>query len=245
MAPRLKLAADPIQPLGRRPGVGPEFFQPAFFFVVEQRQVRAEAAGGRRVDQLARIGGAHLEHHAQIEFANSLAVDRALQIVQRVAPDDQMDAHRGTLAQDLGELPSRTRRPRLARKRRVSEIFFLPQIAKASQIVDEQKQRRGIGPSRPTAAARLRPPVRRRMPAPRGGPRRAADAAARPASWLSVRPQVVGGPAGLENVEIAEAAASTLPPHCRWSRRRCPSGVTGPSPARCGALRRGSRVPRP
>ncbi len=41
----LQLLDGPSDEFRRRPGVGAEFFEPAFFFVVEQRQVRAEFAG--------------------------------------------------------------------------------------------------------------------------------------------------------------------------------------------------------
>jgi hypothetical protein len=35
----------------------------------------AQAAGGRRVEQVGRVGGAHLEQHAEFEFAERLPVD--------------------------------------------------------------------------------------------------------------------------------------------------------------------------
>ena len=63
--------ADPRQPLRRGLTIRAEFFGAARFFAIEVRQLGSEAAGARAVHQLARIGGAHLQEHPQVEIARA------------------------------------------------------------------------------------------------------------------------------------------------------------------------------
>src|SRR5687768_17380564 len=78
-------------------GVGAELFESALFFADEERSVVAQLVGGGRVDERGGIVAAHLEEHAHVELPERRAIERPIEIIERVAPDDEMDAERGAV----------------------------------------------------------------------------------------------------------------------------------------------------
>src|SRR5258706_1974987 len=74
--------------------IGSEFFHDALLFAISQRSMDTQLVCHRRVDQIARIIGAHLEKNAVIKFAQRAAVERALEARWRVDPTDDVDAQR-------------------------------------------------------------------------------------------------------------------------------------------------------
>src|SRR5690242_2801695 len=76
-----ELLADVVEPFLLGEGVGAELLQLPFFFAEEEGTVLPQLARGRRVDQGARVVGAHLEQDADLEFAEPLAVERAVEVV--------------------------------------------------------------------------------------------------------------------------------------------------------------------
>ena len=99
-----QLLAERAQPLFAGDAVGAELFEPVLFFAVEECPVRAQLAGGRGVEHVARVVRAHLEEHPHLELAEDLVREIAIQVVHRVAPGDQVDAQDGPFAQDRVEL---------------------------------------------------------------------------------------------------------------------------------------------
>ncbi len=53
---------------------------------------------------MPRIVGAHLEEHARLEFAEDLMIEEAIEVVEGVAPGDDVDAPRRPFADDRGEV---------------------------------------------------------------------------------------------------------------------------------------------
>ena len=66
--------------------VGAEFFEDALFVAVEEGAVVAEVVGDGGVDEVAGVGGAHLEEDAVVEFAEGLAVEGAFDGGEGVGP---------------------------------------------------------------------------------------------------------------------------------------------------------------
>src|SRR5947207_1951855 len=71
----LELFLHPVQPLLRWQSVGPEFLQPVLFLAGEISAVGAEPAGVWGIDQVAGVGGAHLEQDAHLEFTEGLPIE--------------------------------------------------------------------------------------------------------------------------------------------------------------------------
>ncbi len=64
----------------------------------------AQLAGAGRVEQMARVGRAHLEQHPHLELAKDLMGEVPVQVVHRVAPDDHVDAKQRAFAEDRIEV---------------------------------------------------------------------------------------------------------------------------------------------
>src|SRR5690606_32663943 len=84
-----------------------ELLQDPLFLAGVERPVWAEARGDRGIDEVAGVARAHLEEDAQLELAERLTVEHAMEVVPGIAPDDRVDAVRRAFAQHLGELPRR------------------------------------------------------------------------------------------------------------------------------------------
>ena len=101
------MLAEPFEPFGAGDAVRAELLDPVLFFAGEECAVRAELAGVGRVEHVAGVGRAHLEEHPHLELAEDLVREVAVQVVHRVAPDDQVDAQDGPFAQDRVEVVGR------------------------------------------------------------------------------------------------------------------------------------------
>ena len=128
---------DSGQPFVARRAVGAELFLGAEVVAVEQAAVLAEAAGGGRVEQIRRVGGAHLEHHAEFELPQRLAVDEAIHVVVRIAPDERVDAPGRAIAENLGPLLVGLRRF-VAIHREAEVVFAAAEIAEAAGVVNHE-----------------------------------------------------------------------------------------------------------
>ena len=98
-----EIRSDLRDPLGIRQGVGAERFHVAFLFVVVDGAVEAEVAGLGGVDEAGGIVGTHLEEDAHLEFTLRLAVDGAVDVVERVDRGDDVDAVGGTFGDEVVE----------------------------------------------------------------------------------------------------------------------------------------------
>ncbi len=103
--------------------------------------MRSEPAGGGRVDQAAGVVLAHLEQDPQLQLAERLAVEDALQVVERIAPRQQAHAQAGPFSQDVAKLLSGTGRLLFAHAAETEVVVFLTQIAKPLQVMDDQEPR--------------------------------------------------------------------------------------------------------
>ena len=108
---------------------------------MEQGAIAAEARGQRRIDEVRRIGRAHLEQDALRAFAQHRAVEGAHHVDQRVAPHQHVHADGGAVAQDRGEVLGRCWTAAAAK---TVVVVRPPQVAEALQAVDHQVMRRAI-----------------------------------------------------------------------------------------------------
>ena len=89
--------------------------------------MQAELVGGGRVDQVAGIGGAHLEEDAVVELAQGMTVQRAVDGDGGVGPGDDVHADRRAVAQDLAELLAGVRRLRFVGRAEAEAILAFAQ----------------------------------------------------------------------------------------------------------------------
>ncbi len=101
--PAVQLPPDRGQPLVAGNSVGTELLESSLFLAKEERSVGPQFPGRGRVDQGARIVGAHLEEDADLELTQRLAVEGPVQVIEAVAPDDRVDSDRRALAEDVDE----------------------------------------------------------------------------------------------------------------------------------------------
>src|SRR5262249_13363563 len=109
----------------------------------EKTTVLAELRGGRVVEETGRVGGTHLEGHAHLKLSQHHAVEHAVHVVERIAPDERMHAPCRTISQYLCPLLVRARR--LVAVRRESEIVLAAaKIAEAATVEDDEVDRRSV-----------------------------------------------------------------------------------------------------
>src|SRR5215470_7036464 len=104
-----QLLRHPFEPHLRGESVGPKLFQPPLLLAVKERAMEAQLAGQWRIDEVAGVGGTHLEQDAQLKLAQGLPVEGTVQIVEAITPDQCVNAHARALVQDGGELFGRAR----------------------------------------------------------------------------------------------------------------------------------------
>src|SRR5438552_5156589 len=104
--------------------------------------METQLAGQRSIDKVAGIGGTHLEKDAQLELAQGLPVEGAVQIVEAITPCQCVNAHARAFAQDVRELFGRARL--LLAPREPEIVVLLAQVAEALQSVNDQIQSRRI-----------------------------------------------------------------------------------------------------
>src|SRR5262245_29482416 len=97
-------AGNFCQPVRIERIVGSEFLDYAALLAEEKRPMQAEVVGLRRIDQVARIRRAHLEEQAVVEFAQDGTFECALQIRERVAPGQHVNADGRAFAQEVSQL---------------------------------------------------------------------------------------------------------------------------------------------
>ena len=102
--------------------------------------MEAEAAGFGRVDEARGIVGAHLEYDAHLKFAQRLAVQPAVDVVQCVHRNNKVDAVARPFGDDIGELRSGIW-PRVGVAHREGELVFIPQLLEFVEAVDEAEHR--------------------------------------------------------------------------------------------------------
>jgi hypothetical protein len=90
----------PAAPSAPRPGLRP---------APVPGSLRAKLHGRGAVDQLTGIGAAHLEEHAEFELLECATLERALQVRQRVAPDEHMNADRWPILEQIHQILRRRR----------------------------------------------------------------------------------------------------------------------------------------
>src|SRR6187399_2909474 len=93
----------------------------------------------RRVNQSARIVRAHLEQDAHFEFADRLAVEHPIQIVQAITPGHHMDPHPWAVLENRSKLLRGIWLLFLAREAKI--VVGFPQFAESGEIVDHQENR--------------------------------------------------------------------------------------------------------
>ena len=84
-----------VEPLSVGKLVRAKFFDGALFFGVKQRPMRAQTVGHGRVDEVAGVGGGHLEEDAVVELAHGGAFQGAFYSNGRVGPEDGVDTYGG------------------------------------------------------------------------------------------------------------------------------------------------------
>src|SRR5207249_4263616 len=99
----------------------------------------------RRIHQRAGIGRAHLEQDAEAELAQQRSIERAVQVRQRIAPDDDVDAERRAFAQDGGEALGRAWFALAAAAGEADVVVRLAQFPQAVDAEDEEEPRRAVG----------------------------------------------------------------------------------------------------
>ena len=109
----------------------------------EERPLRAELRGERTVHELARVRAAHLEEHAELELLDGVALERPLQVRQRIAPDERVDADGRPVAQDRHEV---LRRAGLlvAAERKAEVALAAPQFAEPGEVAHHEEDRLAV-----------------------------------------------------------------------------------------------------
>ena len=103
----------------------------------EEGPLRAQLHGRGAVDQLAGLGAAHLEEHAEFEFLESASLEGPLQVRQRIAPDEHMDADRRTVLEERHQV-LRGGCLLFTAERGVAEVGLVStQFAEAGQVADD------------------------------------------------------------------------------------------------------------
>src|SRR5262245_3558107 len=87
-----------------RQGVWPELLEDALLLAEEQGPVQAQARCERGIYEVARIRRAHLEEHARLKLLEARAIQRAIEVVDRVAPGQRVNAVGGAFSDDVAEL---------------------------------------------------------------------------------------------------------------------------------------------
>jgi len=62
--------------------------------------MKTEVRGFGRVDETGGVGGAHLEQHAQFEFAQRLSTEASVRVIEGVASADDVKPKLGALAEN-------------------------------------------------------------------------------------------------------------------------------------------------
>ena len=114
----------------------------------------------------------HLEEDAVLQLAEGGAVEGAVEAVQRVAPDQGVDAVDRAVAEDRAEQLGGLRRLVGLGAGEAEVVLGLPELAEPLEVVDEQVDRRGVGAAARRGGARPRRRPRRRSTRP--GPTRPA-----------------------------------------------------------------------
>src|SRR5262249_44103661 len=135
----LAMAQNAPEPLGPRQPIRAELLELPLVLGEEQRAIGPELGGDRRVEQAARIGGAHLEANPHLELAQLRALHAPLQVRQVVAPDDRVQADGGAFAQQVDE--ELLRRGRLIRAAEAEIILVAAQVAQPLQAEQDEKTR--------------------------------------------------------------------------------------------------------
>ena len=103
----------------------------------------AEFARVGGVKQVAGVGLTHLEEHTHAEFTQTLMIKIAVDVVEVVAPDEQMDAQAGTVAENGGEVVGGTGVFHAAGEAEI--VGLAAEFAEAGQVVDEDENLGTIG----------------------------------------------------------------------------------------------------
>src|SRR5262249_6005090 len=101
--------------------------------------LRAELGGGGVVHQRARVRGAHLHQDALVELAQRLPIQAALQVDERITPEQGENTHRRAFLEHLSELAERRLVVAFAREAEI--IIGAAQVAQALHTVYEQELR--------------------------------------------------------------------------------------------------------
>ena len=103
----------------------------------EEGPLRSEFHRHGAVHQLARIRPAHLEEHAKFEFFEGAPLERALEVGERIAPDEQVNPDRRSVLEQGDEVLGGCGLL-LTAKGRIPEVALVAsQLAKAGQIADD------------------------------------------------------------------------------------------------------------
>ena len=107
----------------------------------EDRPLRPELAGQGAVDELARIGGAHLEQDPQLKLLQRPALEGAHEIRERIAPHERMDADGRAVAEDRREVVGGPGLLVAAAEGEAEVAVGLAQLPEPGQIADDDEHR--------------------------------------------------------------------------------------------------------
>ena len=97
-----------LEPVGVGQSVGAEGFEDAGLGIVKDGTMESEAGRFRRVNQAGGVAGAHLEQNAELKFAEGLAAEETIGVIERIAGADHMESKLGSFAKNPVELSGRT-----------------------------------------------------------------------------------------------------------------------------------------
>ena len=90
-----------------------------------------------------RVGRAHLEEDAHLELAELLVVEVAVQVVQGVAPDDQVDAQAGPSRRIVSSWSAGL--ASLVAAREAEVVLAAAEVAEPREVVDEEEELGAVG----------------------------------------------------------------------------------------------------
>src|SRR5262245_29370110 len=96
----------------------------------------SQFAGGWRVHQVARIVGAHLEQHTLIELAQRRAVSPTVHRIERVAPDQSVNADVRAVTEQSGKQLCWTDCRFFTESPKAQIVIGPTQVTETAQVVD-------------------------------------------------------------------------------------------------------------